>query len=231
MPSSSDFEEVWKEYKELFSAAQHGKCAYCESHFRAAYPGDVEHFRPKAGLDIARLDGEKLVVVSRTDGGYYWLAYEFENYLFSCFRCNNHKRNHFPRAHNPRLAEGCEKRETCWLLNPFNDDPAPHVGFDEVGVARAHSQKGTWSIAVFGLNRDDLLEARGRTATSILRDLDDFEDALALSNSLAERQAFRRLHDACRPEAQYAAMARLIVQKRIGLTFEELDEAHRGGVL
>ena len=77
----------------------------------------------------------------------------------------------------------------------------------------------------------DLLEARGRVATSVLRDLDDFEAALVLSNDLAESQTFRRLHEACRSEAQYAAMARIMVQQRTGLTFEELDEARRSGIL
>src|SRR4051812_10882784 len=45
--------------------AMHGRvCAYCQSDLPHNDPGDVEHFRPKSE--------------------YWWLAYEFANYLLSC---------------------------------------------------------------------------------------------------------------------------------------------------
>lgn len=52
----------------------HGKCAYCESHYSATQPIDVEHYRPKnAGT------------------GYFWLAAVWENLLPSCIDCNRER--------------------------------------------------------------------------------------------------------------------------------------------
>ncbi|MDC3378878.1 HNH endonuclease, partial [Planctomycetota bacterium] len=61
-----------------------GKCAYCESHFGATQPMDVEHFRPK-----------KEVVNEASQTGikpaYYWLAAEWTNLLPSCIDCNRQR--------------------------------------------------------------------------------------------------------------------------------------------
>ena len=60
--------EQWKEAKPALIAESHGKCAYCESPTSVVAYGDVEHFRPK---DL-----------------YWWLAFSFDNYTFSCQLCN-----------------------------------------------------------------------------------------------------------------------------------------------
>ncbi|MEP7123268.1 MAG: hypothetical protein ABJE95_20230 [Byssovorax sp.] len=59
--------------------AMHGwACAYCQCELPRNDRGDVEHFRPK-------------------DGGYWWLAYSFENYLLACRVCNSaRKSDRFP---------------------------------------------------------------------------------------------------------------------------------------
>ncbi len=66
-----------KTIKERLLIMFNGKCAYCESNVNATYFGDIEHFRPKGGY------GEPLV-----QPGYYWLASEWENLLYSCAFCN-----------------------------------------------------------------------------------------------------------------------------------------------
>ncbi len=68
----------WKPAKDALGVESNRKCAYCESMASAAYPCDVEHVRPK---DV-----------------HWWLAWAYENYAFSCFLCNNKKRNQFPRT-------------------------------------------------------------------------------------------------------------------------------------
>ena len=58
------------------------KCAYCEADTRVVAHGDVEHYRPKSI--------------------YWWLAYCYDNYLFSCQICNqSYKSNNFPISGNP----------------------------------------------------------------------------------------------------------------------------------
>jgi 5-methylcytosine-specific restriction endonuclease McrA len=63
----------WTDAKPQLSQESHTKCAYCESKAR---PGQVEHFRPKSV--------------------YWWLAYCYDNYAYSCGMCNARKLNHFP---------------------------------------------------------------------------------------------------------------------------------------
>ena len=58
-----------KEVKDALIGMQHGKCAFCESRITHIAYGDVEHFRPKAG--VRQEPGDKL-----QRPGYYWLAYE-----------------------------------------------------------------------------------------------------------------------------------------------------------
>src|SRR5262245_43420933 len=55
----------------------HGKCAYCESSYRAVDSRDVEHFRPKGGVTEAP-----------EHPGYWWLAASWSSLLPSCPPCN-----------------------------------------------------------------------------------------------------------------------------------------------
>jgi hypothetical protein len=76
--------------KRALIKAQHGKCAFCESKITHIAYGDVEHFRPKAG--VRQKASDKL-----QRPGYYWLAYEWRNLLLSCQLCNQrYKENLFP---------------------------------------------------------------------------------------------------------------------------------------
>jgi hypothetical protein len=62
-------------------AMQHEKCAFCEAKPLHVSDGDVEHFRPKGGVRQADTDPLQ-------QPGYYWLAYDWANLMFSCERCN-----------------------------------------------------------------------------------------------------------------------------------------------
>ncbi|WP_099864914.1 hypothetical protein [Pararhizobium haloflavum] len=75
----------WKSAKTKVRADSAKKCAYCEASTSVVAHGDVEHFRPKSL--------------------YWWLAYDFDNYLFSCQICNQiYKKDFFPvTPENQRL--------------------------------------------------------------------------------------------------------------------------------
>lgn len=144
--------------KEALFEAQYGKCCYCEYKPRPGHWGDVEHFRPKQAVQQSA--GGPLL-----RPGYYWLAYEWDNLLFSCPICNReHKRNLFPlsqpgrraRTHRDDLAE-----EEPLLINPAEEDPASYIGFRrEIAFAIDENQKGRTTIDVLKLNRPDLTESR-----------------------------------------------------------------------
>lgn len=60
----------------------HGKCAYCESSYRAVDSRDVEHFRPKGKVKEAPVGNL----------GYWWLAANWNNLLPSCPPCNQRRK-------------------------------------------------------------------------------------------------------------------------------------------
>jgi hypothetical protein len=69
--------QIWKPAKEYLRMESYGKCAYCEAPTSVVAHGDVEHFRPKSQ--------------------YWWLAYSYVNYTFSCQICNQtYKGDKFP---------------------------------------------------------------------------------------------------------------------------------------
>src|SRR5262245_37503875 len=94
------FPGIWKDFKAFFSYAQFGKCGFCESPILETYPGDVEHYRPKSAISALRDDvdalGQQREALAGITGrltdtvsstGYYWLAYEWSNYLLACSVC------------------------------------------------------------------------------------------------------------------------------------------------
>jgi uncharacterized protein (TIGR02646 family) len=161
------------EVKTRLEAIFHKKCAFCESNTKAGAVYDTEHFRPK-----------KI---------YYWLAYEWSNFLLSCQRCNReHKGTKFPiekgRAKVPfvdfndrnsvlAFAKTChiesdalEKAEGRLLLHPVLDDPTEHLEFKANGEVTFKSKKGEQSIKFYGLNSEkrlDLIAARKKVIENV----------------------------------------------------------------
>jgi uncharacterized protein (TIGR02646 family) len=146
------------EVREALQAAQHRKCAFCESFFDHVAFGDIEHFRPKGGFRQRQHDALRRP-------GYYWLVFEWTNLFSSCQLCNQRfKRNLFPlrdgrsraRSHRHNLAN-----EEPLLIDPAARTPEEHIGFRrENAFAKNGSVEGATTIEVLGLNRDELIERR-----------------------------------------------------------------------
>ena len=143
--------------KEQMMKDQHGKCAYCEQYKNGDF-GCVEHYRPKGGF------GSPL-----QKPGYYWLAYDWQNLLFSCSECNtSYKRNLFPLVNeNARDIEHRDiSNEEPTIINPATTDPGEHIEFSEFIIRPKlidgqESLQGKTTIGVFRLNdRKDLKERR-----------------------------------------------------------------------
>lgn len=135
-------EKFWSAAKEQLAQESHGKCAYCEAPTSTVAYGDVEHFRPKSR--------------------YWWLAYCYDNYLYSCQICNQrHKRDKFPvgatrwAGPDPTAAiagalaidplvddatfqqflQSCDA-EQALLPNPYYADPEPYFIWQADDVVR-----------------------------------------------------------------------------------------------
>lgn len=143
--------------RHTLEALFHGKCAYCESRYDICGPVDIEHFRPKGGID--GVDDHP---------GYWWLAADWSNLLPSCLDCNRRrfqptpvafssltngleasreaglahiktgKHTCFPIAASgvrmsdrpaPNAAAGALDAEGALLLDPCRDQPDQHIQF------------------------------------------------------------------------------------------------------
>jgi uncharacterized protein (TIGR02646 family) len=159
-----DFKPLWIELREHLLDLFQGKCAYCEADISYTGLGDVDQYRPKGK-----------VAEDEDHPGYYWLAYDPENYLPSCQRCNQFgKRNHFPiggvRAYEP--GDSLEDEEAL-LLNPYLDDYSEHLAFvpsvklDHPGLAVGISEKGKATIEILDLNRPELVQMRRKEQANV----------------------------------------------------------------
>jgi hypothetical protein len=180
-------DSFWGKYKNHFVKAQHGKCGYCE--LRMSSYGDMEHYRPKSVVEELKITGferEDLMNVSgRTFAksckyGYWWLAYDWDNYLLSCTLCNQPwKRALFPilegRPENedfgseyPHKSPVVDDKETPLLLNPYDDiELSEHLRFNDVGLIEPfeNSEFGKQTIITCGLDRLSLFQARTNIAS------------------------------------------------------------------
>lgn len=183
--------------KNVLLRAQYGKCCYCESEVRPLSYGDVEHYRPKGAVKQAE-----------NHPGYYWLAYNWNNLLFSCEVCNrSYKKALFPlknpdaraRSHHDNIGD-----ERPLFVNPAIDDPRKHIRFR--GATPYHLTKvGRETIKGMGLRKAALEERRIEKlqGLKIIRDL--IEGAKDPSDSKV-KAARDFLAASTRPNAEYSSM-------------------------
>jgi uncharacterized protein (TIGR02646 family) len=149
-----------KDVRDPLWKLHNGKCAYCERTREIKRESDVEHYRPKSAI------------MGYGGAGYWWLAYNWRNYLYACKPCNQGaKKTQFPllpggiRAKSPRDSLTAERPA---LLNPFDDDPEKCLTYDWqhgngalVKVLGLDDEgRGNRSIEILDLNRLVLMEER-----------------------------------------------------------------------
>lgn len=146
-----------KVIKEALKNAQNDKCCFCESTVSHISYGDVEHFRPKAAYKQNENDAYQYP-------GYFWLAYDWDNFMFSCQICNQrYKKNLFPLKNTShRDVENQNiKYENPLLINPTKENPEDWIIFEKAFIkSKNNSKKGETTIKVLGLKRNELWEKR-----------------------------------------------------------------------
>lgn len=171
-------DSIWSEIKPVYMELQFDKCVYCEFPLGGRSTQDVEHYRPKSKISAwprkptyGYATGD-----ARTDG-YYWLAYDPQNYAASCKDCNSAlKRDCFPiaaaRGDLSKNVVALNKAEKPFLLFPFGDwgdDPSKYLEYEGIfvrprqGLAEARRRRAEITIDFFQLNkRRSLLRERYR---------------------------------------------------------------------
>jgi hypothetical protein len=166
---------------EFLKTLSDGKCWYTEAKFSAEYP-HLEHFRPKS---CAR-DEEW----EKCHDGYWWLAFDIENYRLSKPVPNIRKGTYFPlldqamAARNPGVAVS---RESPLFLDPANEDDAALIGFNSLGQAEPCREPAVdldewdkrrieFSIKRYGLDDQDLCDQRKALWVSIYAMFDEYAE-------------------------------------------------------
>jgi uncharacterized protein (TIGR02646 family) len=195
--------------KKALLEMQNEKCAFCEAKPLHVSDGDVEHFRPKAAFrqdEKSRLERP----------GYYWLAYEWTNLLFSCERCNRrHKGNLFPLADAASRARSPAEDlagEQPMFIDPSVEDPERHVAYREhVPFAVGASPRGEKTIDALGLRRRPLNDDREEHLKK-LRCVFLIAEKLQDVAPKDRDDARKIIESAIVPGAEYSLMTRIAVE-------------------
>lgn len=197
--------QIWGLLKDKLEAIQGKKCWYCEAKLFGRAPYHVDHFRPKKGSDRVEHDG------------YWWLAYDHNNYRLACPTCNSSgKGDNFP------LEEG-SPRATCanglsaempLLLDPTAaHDPKlldfladgtiiPRIDLPEGSLDRRRASK---SIELFRLDDDALKEERKGVQKQL-------QNCLELCNLTSKKERLeehlKTLLDLIEPYAAFSAFSK-----------------------
>jgi uncharacterized protein (TIGR02646 family) len=188
--------------RQILKEAQRGKCCFCESKFEDVSHGEIEHFRPKAAWRQSK-------ETKLTRPGYYWLAYTWDNLLWSCKMCNGtHKKNLFP-LEDPSLRD-CVGRsvanEAPLLIDPSACDPREHIRF-KLDKAIGVTDAGRITIDSLGLNREKLVESRRGWLQYLIAVWNNIDMARQLGRENQVVDGLRTLERAVLPQAPYSSMA------------------------
>lgn len=111
------------------SQLSHDKCWYTDTKFGGDYQ-EVEHFRPKKFTK--NTDGK----IITTHAGYYWLAFELDNYRLCKRRPNAKKGTYFPIVDERLRANDHNfdwRDELPFFLDPLDEEDYLLLSFDDNG--------------------------------------------------------------------------------------------------
>jgi uncharacterized protein (TIGR02646 family) len=196
---------VWRDFYALLPESLKTKCWYCEAEeIRSDMP--IDHFRPKQEVE------------EQTDhSGYWWLAFDWENYRCACTFCNSRrnmeetsggKQNQFPLMQEEDRASSPDDNvddEVPALLDPFDPDDEKLLWFDNDGKPEASPQcpaqlqcKVDNSINIFHLHETRIVRKRNKLRLSINTDVKDLRAALEAGDLARSRQLKSKLRKAVR---------------------------------
>lgn len=183
-------------WQELFIPLQNlskGKCWYSEAK-EVMSDKDIDHFRPKN--EARNLDGS-------VREGYWWLAYDYENYRFSSIYSNRRRQDkfdetkgtggkwsYFPLFPDSYIAKSKArlKDEDIMLLDPTDEDDACLLTFEDSGEAIPNTlsardiQRVKASINLYHLDHTPLKEERQKVWDKCQRFINEIQEI----NSLPE---------------------------------------------
>ena len=241
-----DRSPIWSKIKVVYMRLQHDKCVFCERELADERFGrgehDLEHCRPKSSVKAwptQKIKRERNINYTFTTGpasptGYYWLAYDIQNYAAACKPCNSAlKSNYFPIAGNRgavaatvRQLNQSEKPFVIFPIGSVDNDPEDLIAFDGiVAVPKKTSGHGRRraqvTIDFFELNnREELWQGRFRAIRALWLALEARDSS---PNPRSRQMARRTIKDITSPDHPHASCARNF----LALYSRNIEEAWR----
>jgi uncharacterized protein (TIGR02646 family) len=177
-------QKIWRDLAKPLSALRNDKCWYSESK-NPTSDKDVDHFRPK-----------NRVAEDTNHEGYWWLAFNWRNYRYSCQWCNQRrvdaangtdggKWDHFPVAPGSFRAQqeaDIWENEEVDLLDPIDPDDWKLLTFLPNGQPTPAKLQGTreydraaTSIQIYHLHCRELVRERKTLASRIKRLVEEMD--------------------------------------------------------
>ena len=217
---------VWARLSALLAEQSKGKCWYCETNeIRSDNP--IDHFRPKNR--VSECDEHP---------GYWWLAFDWKNYRYTCTYCNSRrvevetaggKHDHFPIFTPPDWNKCPEDSnvERPMLLDPIDDNDCKLLSFNDNGepcsVADDETsdeyKKVKKSIELYHLNHRPTTRARRVILQKIRSLVSSTNELLEIgidANSEAIKTSRKELIRLIRPECKstrFNTAARIYLKK------------------
>ena len=232
----NDRSQVWRDQKDALAVLSSDKCWYCEAKQERSDDA-VDHFRPK----------NRVAEATNPHSGYIWLAFNKNNYRYSCTFCNSKRKNpdtgvtqgkgdSFPLIDeaNRGYVPGAEANEDPALLDPCNAMDPGCIDFRANGEPCPKYQDGSFrqlkadsSIDKYHLDHPDANEERRNLAIELDSWIDEADGLYAELNNTTQavKNAFsgrcRDIINAMGAKAKYSAFARRIVAGRRDLEWVE----------
>jgi uncharacterized protein (TIGR02646 family) len=213
--------KVWGELKEWLLSLSHQKCWFseakdCFNHW------DVEHYRPKKSAKDA--DGTE-------HEGYWWLAFNWQNFRICGNAGNRKKGTYFPLKEKEKRAtlQNPDLRlETPQLLDPIDDDDPSLLSFNVEGRAipapglndEWDKLRVTYSVERFNLDFPPLMDKRKIIWQECWTRIQEYRKELEIyyasnhTNLIARNQfkeSAKAIREMVREEKELSAVARACV--------------------
>jgi uncharacterized protein (TIGR02646 family) len=209
---------VWRKAEGSLRQASNEKCWYCESRQnRSDMP--VDHFRPKNSVWEA---------VGHP--GYWWLAFDWKNYRYSCTYCNSKRRDiagrteggkqdHFPIIPPPEHARcDTDPPDRAKLLDPTDDNDPKLLTFLPNGFPwprkkdQVSKDRVTESIRLYHLDHHSLVNRRKRIADEISEHVTNANAASSADDKTNFRFYRKEIIKRVRANAECSSAARVYLQ-------------------
>jgi hypothetical protein len=209
---------VWGELKDWLLRLSHQKCWFSEAKDGFSH-WEVEHYRPKKSAKD----------VNGTYDGYWWLAFDWQNFRICGNAGNRKKGTFFPlRPGSARVGpHGDVRYEDAQLLDPIDEDDPGLLSFNIEGraVPAAHitdaweKERVEYSVIRYNLDFPPLMDKRKVLWSECWRRVQEYLKELATyhadkNNVIARdryKQALKRVRELMREDRELSAVARACV--------------------